>query len=323
MFSLSLLFLVCQAILVVIWVDVPNWRESVLPVGETDLDLDALVPPSPPESIAMRRLQTITLGWMFLTWPIFVLESLYHWAIRPKVWSLRWFHLNTLMHAVCPSLRLAARSLEMDKRLWLPGWGWQRVEPRLRRRIERRLSIPMISIALLILPILLIEFVFKRQVAEYTWLRTILHIGTGVIWFAFAAEFIVMVSIAHKKIDYVKRHWIDLAIIALPLFSFLRGLSLFRTTRLAQLARFSKLSRLLKAYRLRGTALRVVRALVILRLFERLIQFSPERRLKRLQEKLAINRREQRMIRLEIARLKAEQQSENDEHTQSRSDDSQ
>ena len=57
---------------------------------------------------------------------------------------------------------------------------------------------------------------------------------------------IVMVSLAPKKLDYCKRHWINLVIIVLPLVAFLRTLQLFNFLRIA------KASKLAKVYRLRG-----------------------------------------------------------------------
>ncbi|MEM6689085.1 MAG: potassium channel protein [Planctomycetota bacterium] len=317
MLAFAVFFLVCQAILIVIQVDVPTWRESFLGTSEVTADFvdgaqsssDSLSLES--EDRTMIRVQSYTLVMMLFLWPAFILESCYHWIIRPKLWSLRWYHFSSLLHVICPSLRLAARSLEMDRRIWLPRLGWQRIDQRLRRRIERELSLPMIVVALLILPILLIEVAFQKQVATHVWLRWIMHIGTGVIWFAFAAEFILMLAISRKKMAYVKTHWIDLAIIALPLFSFLRGLALVRTTRLARLAKVSRITKLVKAYRLRGTMMRVVRAVVILRVFDKLIKLTPESRMRRLEERLAITQREERMIRFEIARLRrSDQESE-------------
>ena len=106
----------------------------------------------------------------------------------------------------------------MRQRLWLPGLGWRQANKRLRERLERKFGIPMILIALMIMPVLIVEFFMKSQVAQYGWLRMLLHVSTGVIWFAFAGEFILMVSVAEKKVAYCKKHWIDLAIILLPLF---------------------------------------------------------------------------------------------------------
>ena len=164
----------------------------------------------------------------------------------------------------------------------------------------------MIGIALLILPVLMVEFLLKEQVARYAWLRLALHVGTGVIWFAFAAEFILMASIAEKKLDYIRKNWVDLAIIVLPFFSFLRSMQAVRGSRLAKLAKIPQLSKLVRAYRLRGTALKAFRALVLLDVSTRLLRTTPEKQLIRLREELAVTQREARLIRLMIARLERE-----------------
>ncbi|MEM6981222.1 MAG: potassium channel protein, partial [Planctomycetota bacterium] len=209
-------------------------------------------------------------------------------------------HFYTALFCLCPSLRMCARSVEKDYRLWLPGLGWQRANKRLHRRLSRWFSVPMIGIALLILPVLLIEFTLKDQVAKYAWLRFALHVSTGVIWLAFAAEFILMVSIAPRKWTYLKEHWVDLAIIALPIFSFLRTLRLVKATKLMK---FGKLPQLVRAYRLRGTALRGFRAFVVLDVVQRFVRTDPEREIARLTTQLQTHQREARLIRLAIVRL--------------------
>ncbi|MFG0266130.1 MAG: potassium channel protein [Rhodopirellula sp. JB055] len=307
MFTISVLFLVCQAILIVMWVDVPNLRETasqahpdqyVIPVDSTYLGM------------WFERAAILT---MLAIWPIIIVESVYHWIIRPKSRSMRWFHFYTLTFCICPSLRMCARSYEMHGQLWLPGMSWQRTNKRLRRRLAQHFSVPMIGIALLILPVLVTEFFLKDQVARYQWLRIALHIGTGVIWFAFADEFILMVSIAEKKLQYIRHNWVDLAIILLPFFSFLRSMQAVRGTRLAKLAKIPQIAKLARAYRLRGTALKGFRALVILGVATRLFKTDKSRQLTRLQAELAVARRETRLIRLAIARLEREIREEQDD----------
>ncbi|EGF29583.1 hypothetical protein [Rhodopirellula baltica] len=310
MFAISVWFLVCQAILIVMWVDVPNLRESTTQAQ--------------PEEYVIRVDSTYLGMWfeqlailsMVVIWPIVIIESVYHWIIRPKSRSMRWFHFFTLMFCICPSLRMCARSYEMHGQLWLPVMSWQRTNKRLRRRLAQHFSVPMIGIALLILPVLVTEFFLKEQVAQHQWLRIALHVGTGVIWFAFAAEFILMVSIAEKKIQYIRQNWVDLAIILLPFFSFLRSMQAVRGTRLAKLAKIPQIAKLARAYRLRGTALKGFRALVILGVATRLFKTDKKRQIERLQAELAVARRETRLIRLAIARLEREIQEEVDDEAE-------
>lgn len=333
MFGIAIAFLVCQAVLVVLWVDVPALREKSLAALPTasELDVDdsdrgeqqsqfpgtngdlaarerdalqqSILGPVSPSQIALEH---AALGLMLLIWPVVIAESVYHIIIRAKTRERVLMHTYSLLFCLCPSLRMCARSAEMDGRLWLPGWSWQRPNRRLRRRLEHYFSVPMIGIALLIVPILLVEFLLKEQVARYAWLRFALHAGTGVIWFAFAAEFILMISIAEKKFDYLRRHWVDLAIIVLPFFSFLRSVRAVRGTRLARLVRVPQIANLARVYRLRGTVLRAFRALVLLDVFARLFQTTPAKRLDRLKQQLSTTQDEARRIRMLISRTERE-----------------
>lgn len=300
MFSLALVFLICQAVLVVLWVDVPNLSENAIIALDPDatVAMDLLG-----TDVVDHRIQEYTIAVMMLIWPIVALESLFHWATRTWASETRRFHWFGLLFCICPSLRMCARSPEMRERLWLPAIGWRHANKRLRRRLERQFSIPMIVIAMMIMPVLIIEFFMKAQVAEYTWLRIILHIGTGVIWFAFAAEFILMVSVAEKKLEYCKDHWIDLAIIVLPLFSFLRSLQFLRATRISQTLRIPMLTRFARVYRLRGTAIKALRALILLEFFHRIAGNNLDRRIVKLQRQLEDVEAEAKEIRRKISKL--------------------
>lgn len=316
MFALAISFLVCQATLIVLWVDVPSLRESTLAITSADSNATWTVS-DPPHPLAATLEQAAIIA-MLIIYPIVWLESAYHWLCRPLNRFTIWFHFFSLVFCVCPSLRLCARSVEMDRKIWLPGMGWRRPDKRLRRGLARRFSVPMIGIALLILPVLIVEFFLKEQVARYLWLRVALHVSTGVIWFAFAAEFILMVSIAEKKLTYVRENWIDLAIIVLPLFSFLRSMQAVRGTRVAKLAKLPQIAKIAKAYRLRGTAIKAFRALVLLDVIERFARPDRPRQIERLQLDLQATQREARIIRLTIARLQREQaeaDAETDEDT--------
>ena len=307
MFALAVLFLACQAILIVLWVDVPSLREMTVgrqggPANvEADGGLWLPVTQRSPIAAALERLAVLT---MLIIWPIVGTEAVYHLVVGPKAPRWRWHRIASVAFIVCPSLRMGARSAEMGDKIWLPGMQWRRADSRLRRRLAKRFSIPMVGIALLILPVLVIEFFMKEQVARYLWLRVALHVSTGIIWFAFAAEFILMISVAEKKWDYLKENWIDLTIIALPFFSFLRSLQAVRGTKLAKIAKVSQITKLVRAYRLRGTALKAFRALILLDVLTRLIQTSPEQQLTRYQAKLDAAQREARLLRLMIARLR-------------------
>jgi voltage-gated potassium channel len=178
-------------------------------------------------------------------------------------------------------------------------FGWQQANRSLRERMERLFSVPMIFVALLILPILAVEHYFARMVEphDHLWLVLLIDGCTALIWIAFAAEFIVMLSVADSKLKYCKSHWLDLAIIILPLISFARALRLARTMRLGQIGRMSRL------YRLRGLAMRGYRAVLMLELLQRLIRRSPEKQLQALRQVLAEREAEIEELRRTIAQL--------------------
>ncbi len=303
MFALSLAFLVCQAILVVVWVDVPTLSDNALSAIKENSPHAAEMRASLSVDIVDERIQVATIFVMLAIWPIVIVEAMLHWFTRPWNLETRRFHFFGLLFCLCPSLRMCARSPEMRDRLWLPGLGWRQANKRLRNRLERQFGMPMIMIALMIMPVLIIEFFLKSQVIQYRWLRILLHVSTGVIWFAFAAEFILMVSVADKKIAYIKKNWIDLAIILLPLFSFLRSLRLLRATRVANTLRIPQLTKMARVYRLRGTAVKALRALIVLEFFHRFISNDVERKIKKLQTQLADVESEAKEIRRKIARL--------------------
>ncbi len=298
MFTLAMLYLMCVAVLVVIWVDVP-WLQRR---GDGGIGFDFSIAPS--SAAMVYALERFALTAMVGIWCVVACEAVVHWGTRPWTPEMRKHHWLSFLFCLCPALRMCARSPEMHGRIWLPGLGWRRGGRRLQRQLERYFSVPMMVIALLIMPILVVEFFLKDQVAEYGWLRLLLHVGTGVIWFAFAAEFLLMVSIAEKKLEYCKQHWIDLAIILLPLISFLRSLSVARAMRLSKLLRIQQLSNLARAYRLRGTALKAFRVLILFDLTERILRVSDERKIRRLEQQLAEMEKQTRLLRQRIARLK-------------------
>ncbi len=307
MFWLSLIFLICLACLVVLLVDVPNLQENAaetLAIQQAAGEIPELIAPR----VLRDQIERLVVMLMLVIWPFVVLESVFHWFIRPWDKATRKYHWFGFLFCVCPALRMCARSPELGDRLWLHGWGWRQANKRLRRRLERKFSVPMIIIALMIMPILIAEFFLKAQVAQYAWLRLLLHVGTGVIWFAFAFEFILMVSVAEKKLAYCKKHWIDLAIILLPLISFLRSMRVLRATRAAKLMRIPKLTKLARMYRLRGTAVKAIQALVLLDVSQRLLSNDPQRSIEKLQTRLDELEDEAKQVRRKIMKLRERQQ---------------
>ena len=115
----------------------------------------------------------------------------------------------------------------------------------------------------------------------------------------------MMVSLAPKKLDYCKRHWINLVIIVLPLVAFLRTLQLFNFLRIA------KASKLAKVYRLRGLGTRLLKIALAFNLIDRIMSMNPERHCAALEEKIAEKEAELADLRgrLAVARVRAEERA--------------
>ncbi len=238
------------------------------------------------------------LGGLGLLWPLFIAELVAFYLLRDRAQPFWRKHWRGLLVCLFPPLRMGATSYSHEGYVWIPWLGWQQPSRELRKQLEKAFSVPMIMIALLVLPVLVLEFGFEHLVARHFWLAYMLDVTTACIYVAFANEFIIMVSIAKRKWMYVKSHWIDLAIIVLPWISFLRSMRLMYIWRLAYLQNIAKMSRL---YRLRGLGLRLLRALLLLGIVERVLGRNPEKRLARLEDRLELAQEEVEDLQREIA----------------------
>lgn len=232
-------------------------------------------------------------GLAFL-YPLFVAEFLLHLVLRGPGWK------QNLLYCLAPPLRLGGRDHTTGRKIWLPFAGWRTVGRELYEQMEKSLSLPMIIVALMVLPLMGFEYQYADAIAEDPRLDLVVRVGTGVIWTVFAAEFIVMISIVERKAKYCKEHWIDLAVILLPLVAFLR------VGRLGRLLRLQQLTRTARVYRLRGVMMKLYRAVLLLDLLDRMFRADPATRLARLRETLAEKEHELLELHQEIIALELE-----------------
>lgn len=331
MFCLSLIFLALLAGLTVVWVDMatPDLQslnvtdgsatEGGLVVQSIGLSKDRLeVFPKdlPDQSLAFIRDSAIGTGYLLFAillaiWPCFLVEPLVCRCYRRRQTPNDSLRDNTgswssdFWPAICPPLRLAKPIAAMGGEIWLPRIDWHPPGKPLAKLLEKVFSKPMLIIAMLILPILLIEFGLSKQVQSMPALKLTLSICTGLIWCAFAIEFIVMVSATDKKLAYVKKNWIDLAIILLPLVSFLRSLRIVRTANIAKFAKVQQLTKMSRVYRMRGLVAKSIRALMVLEVVHRVFKITPEKRIERLTLKLAELEEDADEIRQQIKQLQS------------------
>lgn len=200
-------------------------------------------------------------------------------------------------------LRMGARRLSDNDWLWIPFWRWSKCNDILLEELKTKFSMPMIGIALLIIPILFIDLnktVGEQVAARVPDISLYLEAVQAFIWIAFTFEFILMFSVTRDKLDYCKANWIDLFIILLPLVSFLRT---FRA--IQGLARVNQVAR---AYRFKGVITKVREALVLADMVQRIMYPNPETQLRALQKKIQKNRREkihlEKQVEMSVRRIK-------------------
>lgn len=241
---------------------------------------------------------TVCCWGLLVLYPLFLVEFLLHLVLGSPVWKQR------LLSCLIPPLRLGGRDFETGQRIWLPLWGWTPVDEELVLRLEKHFSLPMILIALMVLPLMAVENFWSERISTDPNLAFYLQLATGLIWLAFTFEFLVMISIVERKVRYCKEHWIDIAVICLPLIAFLR------TARLGRLLRLNSLAKTARAYRLRGLLMRTYRAFLVLEVIQRLLRPDPQKRLAQLREILAEKEAELEELRSEMRRLEGDLSAE-------------
>ena len=308
MFLFTLVFLAVLAALIVCVVDIPRVAElAVAESVEAAEDTQAAV--AVPTSQLQSGAQQIS-RWLFFTlllmWPVYWIECAWRYLSHKKEgdknpeggatdssFSLR----SALPACLVPPLRLGTVIAEKGNQLWLPVMGWQSPGKKLLKRLESIAARPMLMVAFLILPVLLLEYAFSNFVQNNPWLQITLHTATGFIWWSFTIEFIVMVSATKKKFQYIKKNWIDLVIIVLPLVSFLRTI---RILRLAKLARVQQITKVTRMYRMRGLIANVMRGFMLTELVNKVLRIKPEKTLAKLQESKANKEQELQAIQSKI-----------------------
>jgi hypothetical protein len=229
---------------------------------------------------------------LLVLWPIILLETWIAVLIRNRaVRPLRSSVARAVWITIAPPLRMGM-PCPFTGMLWLPGWGWCERGKALEDRLDRAFHKPMLMFAVLILPVLALEFTRVEEVRSNHALALALHISVAVIWVAFAVEFSVKVSASRRPLRYCTERWIDLAIVVLPMLEF--GLSevadaapVARLLRLTRAVAPEQLARMGQMYRLRGLLAKGWRAVLMLRLLARLTGNTPEKQLRALEQQIA------------------------------------
>ncbi|QDT96986.1 hypothetical protein [Gimesia aquarii] len=228
---------------------------------------------------------------LFLIYPLFIIEAVTHIALGSPRWKFN------LLYCLIPPLRICARDQMTGRAIWFPILAWQEVTPEFRERIRKSFSVPLLLIALLVLPLFAVELYWQKQIESSAMLADLTAIATGFIWFAFTLEFIVMISIEEKRLEYCRKHWIDLAVICLPMIAFMRAL------RITGLLRLQQLTKSARVFRLKSLIMKLYRAMLVLEVVNRLMHRNPEKSIARLEVLLAEKEKEVEEIKKRISAL--------------------
>ena len=225
-------------------------------------------------------------------YPFFWIETFIHWMAGSR------FLKQHVWFCILPITRIGCRDHVLGASIWLLGLGWGRVNKKFERKLARKFSVPMIAVALMVLPIIIVEFFYRDFVDRNLGWRVVMAMAEAFIWAAFTFEFVLMIKVVRAKIAYARKHWIDLAVILLPMLAFMRMM------RLGSVGRINQLSRTAKVFRLRGLGMRLWRAFVALEIIEMLLYRNPELRLEKLEQKFELKMEEVSYLKEDIQRLR-------------------
>lgn len=261
---------------------------------------------SPSVTDAEVRAMSVALA---VLWPLFAAEAIV--GLFRKSPDRRWGPVvgRAVLILFLPPYRIG-RTHPRTGLVWFPRLGWVPPGKETFNRIDRGFGTPMLFVAVLILPVLIIEFTQADLVKEYAGLKLALDIGTAVIWVAFALEFLLESSVAPKTGKYLKEKWLDAAIVTLPVLEFVLiklvdGAPLARLLRLSRALSPEQLARMQRLYRLRGLLMKAWAAFLLLGGMKRIFGQSDEKRLRVIEEKVAEMEAELAALRQEADELRA------------------
>lgn len=104
----------------------------------------------------------------------------------------------------------------------------------IRERFNKAIDVPMLVLALALIPVLVLPAIVNLSGAAQSALDAV----EWMIWAAFVFEYVANLYLVERRIAYIRSHWFDLAIVALPL---LRPLRLSRSARALRLLRAGRL----------------------------------------------------------------------------------
>jgi voltage-gated potassium channel len=244
-----------------------------------------------------EQIITITL----ILWPIFLFERLFYliFCDDKKTWKN---YLSPLLVTLFPALHLVTRPCgKQEYILW--SFRWQLVTPELYKQIEKTFLYPILIISIIMIPFWITEIFYPEKMTVHPLFHHLINRGNALIWVLFVTEFFILFSIAEKRIDYLKKHWMEILIIILPMLALTRFILISRSLFFTKGAFLfgMKIQRLLNIYRSRVVLNRVIRILVIINIVKRFYRRrNPEKYLIRLQNQLTEKEKEITDLKIQI-----------------------
>lgn len=99
------------------------------------------------------------------------------------------------------------------------------------RRIEKATDLPLLLLAVALVPMLLTPLIFKTSAS----VDAALLAGDWTIWAIFAVDFTIKLAVAPRRWHYVRTHWLEAAMVVLPFLRPLRVLRVLRALRFARI----------------------------------------------------------------------------------------
>ncbi len=243
---------------------------------------------------------------LLILWPIFFIERLFYliFCDEKKTWKS---YLSPLLVTLLPAIHLVTRPCgKREYILW--NFSWKKVTPELYAHIEKKFLYPILIISVIMIPFWITEIFYPAKMTSDPLFHHFINRGNALIWVLFVTEFFILFSIAEKRMDYLKKHWMEILIIILPMLALTRFILISRSLFFTKNAVLfgMKIQRILNIYRSRVVLNRVIRILVIIDIVKRFYQRrNPEKYLTRLQNQL--KEKEQEIIELKTQIREMEQ----------------
>lgn len=235
--------------------------------------------------------RTVIFGVLFALWPVLAAEAVVGFLVRDRtrrVWPMA---ARMAVVIAFPPARMGLVHPATGL-IWLPRIGWEREGKELIARLDRGFSLPLLLFALLLVPVLAVEYLWKEAVEGSPTFGLVLNGCMALIWVAFATEFILKMEASGHPFKYAQRKWLDAAIVLLPTLEFVlstwaEAAPVARLLRTARALAPDQLARMGQMYRLRGLLMKAWHAMLALELFARLTGDNPRKRLARLEAQIA------------------------------------